>query len=295
MALGLRDLKRRIKSVQSMKKITRAMELISASRVVKAQQRMQHAKPYADAITAALREVSANAGSEVLHSYLKPRAQVRNVAVIVVTSDRGMAGAYSSSVLRKAEGLFVDLRARGAEPQLFVSGRKGVTYFRFRRRAIAQSWSGFSDNPSYDNAKDLADAALEAYRNGEVDEIYAVYTRFISSFKQEAVVRRFLPLEVKTVERTSDAPKPAYEYEPDATTVLDQLLPRYIEARLFSAFLEATASEHAARRRAMNTATENAGNLIDEYTRQYNQARQAAITQELMEVVGAAEAFSGSD
>lgn len=296
MAQGLRDLKRRIKTVQSTKKITRAMELIAASRVVKAQQRMQHAKPYADAITVALQELSSNAGVELSHSYLKPREVVRNAAVIVVTSDRGMAGPYSSNVLRQAEELYERLRKDGVTPKIFVTGRKGAGFYRFRRRHVEGSWVGFSDNPTYDDAKQAADAALEAFKNGEVDEIYAVYTNFVTTFTQQAVARRFLPLEVR-VSKTRvvrKGPRPLYEYEPDATTVLDRLLPRYIEARLFSAFLEASASEYAARRRAMNTATENAGNLIDDYTRQYNRARQASITQELMEVVGAAEAFSGS-
>lgn len=292
---GLRDLKRQIRSVQSTKKITRAMELIAASRVIKAQQRMQQSRPYAEAITAALRELSANGGASLRHSYLRPRPEVRNAAVIVVTSDRGMAGAYSSSVLRQAEELYAKLRNDGVQPKVYVTGRKGTAYYRFRRRVVEGSWVGFSDNPSYLDAKVVAGQALEAFKAGEVDEIYVVYTRFLSSFTQQAEVRRFLPLEVRVVERTvKPGPRPAYEFEPDAATVLDSLLPRYIEARLFSAFLEATASEYAARRRAMNTATENAGSLIEDYTRQYNQARQAAITQELMEVVGAAEAFSGS-
>lgn len=291
---GLREVKRAIKSVQSTKKITRAMELIAASRVMKAQARMKTARPYADAITAALSELS-SASSNLTHSYLQPRETVRTAAVIVVTSDRGMAGPYSANVLRQAEELFARLRRDGVEPRILVTGRKGGAYFRFRQRPILQAWSGFSEMPNYDNAKEVADTAIEAYKNGEVDEIYAVYTTFKSSLTQEAIVRRFLPLEVVDVEPVADAPRAAeYAYEPDADTVLDRLLPRYIEVRIFTAFLEASASEQASRRRAMSTATENATSLIEDYTRQYNQARQASITQELMEVVGAAEAFGSN-
>jgi F-type H+-transporting ATPase subunit gamma len=288
---GLRDIKRKIKTVNSTKKITRAMELIAASRVAKAQAAMQRARPYADAITAALSELAANEGSELRHSFLNPRENPQAAAVIVVTSDRGMAGAYSSSVLRQGEELFAKLRQDGIEPKLFVTGRKGVAYYRYRQRNIAGHWSGFSESPVYENAKEVADAALDAYVKGEVDQIFAIFTHFQSSFIQRPEVRRFLPLEVKEVQVEQRGPRPQYEYEPDADTVLQSLLPRYIEARLYSAFLESAASENAARRRAMSTATDNATELIGEYTRQYNQARQAAITQELMEVINAAEAF----
>lgn len=294
MAANLRDVKRRIRSVQSTKKITRAMELIAASRVVKAQQRMSASLPYANAITAALSELSSNAG-DLTHAYLQPRETVRSAAVIIVTSDRGLAGPYSSNVLRQAEELIVRLREEGVEPKLYITGRKGNAYFRFRGRPIVESWVGFSDQPTYDNAKTVADLTINAFKNGEVDEIYAVYTHFVTSLTQRASVRRFLPLEVVEAEAPADYVRPpSYEYEPDPDTVLDSLLPRYIEVRLYTAFLEAAASEHAARRRAMSTATDNASDLIEDLTRQYNQARQAAITQELTEMVGAAEAFSGS-
>ncbi len=292
MGAGLRDVKRRIRTVQSTKKITRAMELIAASRVAKAQQRMRSARPYADAITAALSELSSN-GGDLTHPYLEERETVRNAAVIVVTSDRGLAGPYSSNVLRQAEELIMRLRGDGVEPKLYVTGRKGIAYFKFRSRALAQSWGGFSDDPHYGDAKAVADVAIQAFKNGEVDEIYGVYTHFATPLTQRAVARRFLPLEVVETERPENVERPpSYEYEPDANTVLDSLLPRYIEVRLFTAYLESAASEHAARRRAMSTATDNATNLIGDLTRQYNRARQAEITQELMEVVGAAEAFS---
>lgn len=296
MSGSLREVKRRRSSVQSVKKITRAMELIAASRVGKAQQRMREARPYANAITAALSELSTAAGSGLAHAYLQPRETRNKAAIIVVTSDRGMAGAYSASVLRQTEELVARLKTEGVEPVMYVTGRKGTSYFKFRQRPVAQSWAGFSDQPSYDDAKEVAVAALQAYTEYEVDEIFIVFTDFISSLTQKPVVRRLLPLEVvetDRVEEVDEGPRPLYDYEPDAETVLDALLPRYIEARVFSAFLDSAASELASRRQAMSTATENASNLIDEYTRQYNSARQAAITQELMEVVGAAEAFSG--
>jgi F-type H+-transporting ATPase subunit gamma len=291
MAGNLREIDRRRKSAQSIKKITRAMELIATSRVTKAQQRMRASRPYAEAITTALSELSSS-GEGMAHSYLMPRAVRSKAAVIVVTSDRGLAGAYSASVLRQAEELIARLRDENVEPVLYVTGRKGSAYFKFRRRPTEREWVGFSDKPEYVNAKEVADLALDAFTNGDVDEIYVVYTDFVSALKQKPEVRRLLPLEVVDVDEPYEPEVQAqYEYEPSATVVLDQLLPRYIEARVFNAFLESAASELAARRQAMSTATENAGNLITEYTRQYNSARQAAITQELMEVVGAAEAF----
>ncbi len=293
MAGNLRDINRKRKSAQSIKKITRAMELIAASRVVKAQQRMKASRPYAEAITAALSELSSAAGHGFAHSYLMPRENRTRAAVIVVTSDRGLAGAYSASVLRQAEELFKRLDNEGVQPVPYVTGRKGIAYFKFRRRELAYSAAGFSDTPTYDDAKAVADEALQAYTTGDVDEIYVIFTDFVTALTQRPVVRRLLPLEVVDVDEPQEprGARPLYEYEPDAATVLDKLLPRYIDARVFNAFLESAASELSARRQAMSTATENAGDLITEYTRQYNSARQAAITQELMEVVGAAESF----
>lgn len=295
MGAGLRVVKRRIKSVQSTRKITRAMELIAASRVQKAQQAMARSRPYADAVTAALSELASNGGADLTNSYLQVRENPKNAAVIVVTSDRGLAGAYSSNALKQAEELFALLRREGKASQVYVTGRKGTGYFKFRQRPVANSWQGFSEFPVYDNAKVVADQAINAYIAGEVDEIFVCYTSYVSSLVQRATVKRLLPLEIIDTISESHEPKPAYEYEPDADAVLEQLLPRYIEVRLFSAFLESAASEQASRRRAMSTATDNATNLIGDLTRQYNRARQAEITQELMEVVGAAEASSGSE
>jgi F-type H+-transporting ATPase subunit gamma len=290
MAGSLRDIKRQIKTVQSTKKITRAFELIATSRVAKAQQAMRASRPYASAITAALSEL-ASSGADLRHPYLEARER-RRAAVIAITSDRGLAGAYSSNAIKQAEELCADLRKDGVEPVLYLSGRKAAAYYRFRQRPFAEAWNGYSDSPTYDHAKAIATAALEAYRNGDVDEIFIVYTDFVSLLSQKPEVRRLLPLEVVETEDESDDTPPQYEFEPNAEAVLDQLMPRYIESRLFAALLESAASELAARRNAMSAATENATTLIGEYTREYNQARQAGITQELMEVIGAAEAFN---
>lgn len=294
MAQDLRELKGRMRSVSSMKKITRAFELIAASRVVKAQRRMNEALPYAESITAALSDLSSVQGVELAHTYLEER-DAKAAGIIVITSDRGQAGAYNSSTLREAEALSRSLRERGIEPKILVAGRKGTAYFKFRGRSVLRSWSGFSEHPKFRNAREVAQAASTAFMDGEIDKIYAVYTHFVTAFTQRPVVRRFVPLEVVDVERDKNHPHALYAYEPSPAAVLDKLLPRYIESRLYSAMLEAAASEQAARRRAMSTATDNASALFDQYTRQYNRARQAQITQELMEVVGAAEAFSGSD
>lgn len=294
MAKGLREIKRRRSSVQSTKKITRAFELIAASQVRKAQNAMSASLPYANAITAALSEL-ASSGSDLTHAYLSERETRRNAAVIVVTSDRGLAGPYSTSVLKETEELIARLRSEGVNPKLYVTGRKGAAYFKFRNRPVEDQWVGFSDKPKYADAKAVASAVVESFKEGEVDEIYAVYTHFVSSLTQKPVVRRFLPLEVVEEYEVPDGiPEPTYTFEPDAETVLRALLPRYVEVRMFAAFLEACASEHSARRRAMSTATDNATELIEDLTRQYNQARQAAITQELTELVGAAEASAGS-
>jgi len=293
MGAAVRDAKRRIKSTQSTKKITRAFELIAASRAMKAQQRVQASRPYANAITAALSAASSDAG-DLANDFLHERAELRNAAVIVVTSDRGLAGAYNSNVLRQAEELIARLNNDGVTPQLYVTGRKASAYFKFRQRPVVESWVGFSDSPTYNDAKVVANSAMDAFRNGDVDEIYVVYTDFVNSFTQIAEAHRILPLEVVDTQAAENEVIPMYAYEPDPVTVMERLLQRYIEVRMYNVFLEAAASELAARRRAMSTATENATELIEQYKRQYNRARQQEITQELMEIVGAAEAFKGS-
>jgi F-type H+-transporting ATPase subunit gamma len=292
MAGQLRIVRRRIRSVQSTMKITRAQQLIAASRVVRAQQRVRQARPYTEQVTQALTSV-ANTEVTVSHPLLEPRAEVSAAAVLVVTSDRGLAGPYNANVLRTTEELVARLRQDGTEPRLYVVGRKGLAYFRFRQRPVAEAWTGFSDRPAYDDAKQAADAMLEAFLDHEVDEIHAVFTDFVSAMTQRATATRFIPLVVRETTERPPQPIPMYLYEPDAQGVLDALLPRYVEARVFTAMLESAASEHASRQKAMSAATDNAEKLIEELTRQYNQARQAEITQEIMEIVGGAEALRG--
>jgi F-type H+-transporting ATPase subunit gamma len=290
MPAQLRVVRRRIRSVQSTMKITRAMELISASRLARAQERVAQARPYTDEITAALESVVSTEAT-VSHPLLEQRAESRAAAVLVITSDRGLAGPYNANVLRTAEELQARLREDSIEPKLYVTGRKGLGYYRFRQRAIEQSWTGFSDRPSYEDARAVVDALVEAFLDHRVDQIHAVFTDFVSAGTQRAVARRFVPLVIEEVEEGPPEPIPQYLFEPSPERLLDALLPRYVQARVFTAMLESTASEHAARRRAMKAATDNAEELIEDLTRDYNQARQAQITQEIMEIVGGAEAL----
>jgi F-type H+-transporting ATPase subunit gamma len=290
MPAQLRVVRRRIRSVQSTMKITRAMELISASRLARAQERVAQARPYTDEITAALESVVSTEAT-VSHPLLEQRAESRAAAVLVITSDRGLAGPYNANVLRTAEELQARLREDGVEPKLYVTGRKGLGFYRFRQRAIEQSWTGFSDRPSYEDARAVVDALVEAFLDHRVDQIHAVFTDFVSAGTQRAVARRFVPLVIEEVEEGPPEPIPQYLFEPSPERLLDALLPRYVQARVFTAMLESTASEHAARRRAMKAATDNAEELIEDLTREYNQARQAQITQEIMEIVGGAEAL----
>jgi F-type H+-transporting ATPase subunit gamma len=292
-AAQLRVVRRRIRTVQSTQKITRAFELISASRVVRAQQRVEASRPYTNQVTQALTSV-ANTEVTVSHPLLESRAEVKAAAVLVITSDRGLAGPYNANVLRTAAELMARLQADGIEPRLYVTGRKGVAYYRFRRRELAETWTGLADRPEYDDAKQVADTMLEAFVDHEVDELHMVYTDYVSAATQRAEARRIIPLVVEETTERPPEPIPQYIYEPSAQGVLDALLPRYVEARVFTAMLEATASEHAARRRAMKAATDNASELIEDLTREYNQARQAEITQEIMEIVGGAEALQSN-
>jgi F-type H+-transporting ATPase subunit gamma len=293
MPAQLRVVRRRIGAVRSTMKITRAMELISASRLVRAQERVARSRPYTEEITAALESV---VSTEVLleHPLLEQRRETQAAAVLVVTSDRGLAGPYNANVLRTAEELQVRLRDDGMEPRLYVIGRKGLAYYRFRQRPVEASWTGFSDQPTYDDARRVVDALVEEFISLRVDQIHAVFTDFVSAGTQRAVARRFVPLVIEEVEEGPPEPIPQYLYEPSPERLLDALLPRYVEARVFTALLEAAASEHASRRRAMKAATDNASELIEDLTREYNQARQAEITQEIMEIVGGAEALQTS-
>jgi F-type H+-transporting ATPase subunit gamma len=271
-------------------KITRAMELIATSRIMKAQQRVESARPYAERLTAAIADV-AGATAVLDHPLLQDRPSRTSAAVFVVTADRGLAGAYSSNVLRRAEELFALLRKEGKESKLFVAGRKGLSYYRFRGRPIEESWIGFSETPRYENAKAIASALIDRFEAGEVDEIHGVYTDFVSMGVQRAVAKRFVPMVVETVEREERAPLAQYQFEPEPEALLSELLPRYVETRVFNALLESAASEHASRRRAMSAATDNAEELIKVLVRVANQARQAEITTEISEIVGGAEAL----
>jgi F-type H+-transporting ATPase subunit gamma len=286
--------RRRISAVKSTKKITKAMELIAASRIVKAQQRVAESTPYADAITETVTIVASSSSTE--HVLTTERENPGRVAVLVITSDRGLAGAYSSSALRAAEQLTVRLRDEGMQPVPYVVGRKGVAYYRFRNREMVESWTGFSEQPKYENAKEIADTLIEAFLTGSdeggIDEIHLVFTEFINSVTQRPKAVRLLPL---LVEETTDdeGPLPLYEFEPSAEGVLDALLPRYLESRVWNALLQSAAAESAARRRAMKSASDNADELIKDLVRAANAARQAEITQEIMEIVGGVEALSG--
>jgi F-type H+-transporting ATPase subunit gamma len=302
MATSVRQLRARTKSVTSMKKITRAMELIAASRIIKAQQRAQQAAPYARELSRAVSAVATY--SNVDHPLTTEPENPTRAAVLVVTSDRGLAGAYSASVLKEAERLNERLRSEGKEISTFITGRKGVGYHRFRERPVADSWTGFSDQPKYDNAHEVGSALIDAFvkgtdpdAEGGVDEVHLVYTRFKSMLVQEPVTVRLLPLEVVEGEAKpgDDEVLPLYEFEPSAEEVLDALLPKYVESRVFFALLQASASELAARQKAMKAATDNAEELIRKYTRLANQARQAGITQEISEIVGGVNALADAN
>jgi F-type H+-transporting ATPase subunit gamma len=304
MAVSLREYRARIKSTESMKKITRAMELIAASRIIKAQQRAQAAAPYARELTRAVSAVATF--SNVDHALTTEPEDPRRAAILIVTSDRGLAGAYSSSVLKEAERLIEKLKGEGKEVDLFVSGRKAEAYFKFRQRPIVQAWTGFSDQPSYDVASDIGATLIAAFLGDDepeegaprgVDEVHVVYTRFRSMLVQEPTAIRLLPLEVVegTESPAEDELLPLYEFEPSPAEVLDALLPRYVQSRIFFALLQAAASELAARQKAMKSATDNADELIKKYTRIANQARQAGITQEISEIVGGVNALADAN
>jgi F-type H+-transporting ATPase subunit gamma len=295
MAVSLREYRARIKSTESMKKITRAMELIAASRIIKAQQRAQQAAPYARELT---RAVSALATySDVDHPLTTEPENPTKAAVLIITSDRGLAGAYSSSVLKEGEMLAERLRSEGKQITTFIAGRKGEAYYRFRDRPVQQSWSGFSDQPQYDNAREIGKALIDTFvAEGDegVDEVHIVYTRFRSMLVQEPSDIRMLPLEVVESEDTPAEHEilPLFEFEPNPSAVLDALLPRYVNSRIYFCLLQSAASELAARQSAMKSATDNAQDLIEQYTRIANQARQAGITQEISEIVGGANALA---
>jgi len=286
----------RIRSTQSLEKIFRAMELIASSRIAKARQAVAASTPYARAISRAVSAVATY--SDVDHILTTEKESVRRAAVLVVTADRGMAGAYSSNAIRASEQLRERLEGEGKEVATYVTGRKGVAFLRFRKREIAQEWTGFSDSPKYEDAEligtTLVEDFLKEYEDGGVDEIHIVYTRFVSMVTQQPEIVRLLPLEVVEGEQppAEDEMLPLYAFEPNPAEVLDALLPKYVNSRIFNALLQASASELASRQRAMKSASDNAKELIRTYTRLANQARQAEITQEISEIVGGADALA---
>ncbi len=298
MGAQLRVYRQKIRSAKATKKITRAMELISASRIQKAQTRMAEAAPYSRAVTRAVSAVATY--SSVDHPLLFEAENPRRAAVVIFSADRGLAGAFSAQVLREAGELAERLREEGKEVLYYVLGRKAVQYFQFRQRPVEKTWMGGSDQPQFEVAKDVADTVIDKFtqdtNEGGVDEIHIVYNRFVSLVTQQPEVVRILPLEV--VEGVEDPGSteifPLYEFEPEPDQVLDALLPRYIETRIFQAMLQSAASEHAARQKAMKSASDNADKLILEYTRLANNARQAEITQQISEIVGGANALQDS-
>ena len=300
MGAQMRVYRQRIRSVQATKKITRAMELIAASRVVKARQAVERSTPYATALTRAVSALATH--SDVEHVLTTEREQPKRAAVLIMTSDRGLAGSYSVNAIKRSQELIEHLRADGLEPVPFLVGRKAVSYYKFRRREFAAEWSGFTDSPTPEIAREigqrLTDEFIKGSENGGVDEVHVVYTLFRNMVTQEPRVIRLLPLEVVESDQAAEQQDastdllPLYEFEPDAAGVLDALLPKYVESRIFNALLQSAASELAARQRAMKSATDNAEELIKTYTRLANQARQAEITQEISEIVGGASALA---
>lgn len=299
MGAQLRRIRQRAATVRSIAKITRAQELIASSRIIKAQQRVRASAPYARQITRAISAlISHNVG--ITHPLLTERTDTRRAAVLLITSDRGFCGGYNSNVIREAEGLMSLLREQGLDPVPYIVGRKGLAWYRFRGRDFAHEWHGFSDNPRFENAEDIGRVLVGDFGKPEADggvgEIHVVYTEFVSMLTQRVQVRRLLPLEIEEVEEAPAEAElgalPLYEFEPEPEQVLDALLPNYIESRIWHMLLQAAASEHAQRRRAMKSATDNANELVETLTRVANQARQAEITQEISEIVGGANALA---
>ncbi|KND35394.1 F0F1 ATP synthase subunit gamma [Streptomyces acidiscabies] len=304
MGAQLRVYKRRIRSVTATKKITKAMEMIAASRVVKAQRKVAASAPYATELTRAVTAVGT--GSNTKHPLTTQAETVVRSAVLLLTSDRGLAGAFNSNAIKAAEQLTARLEAEGKEVDTYIVGRRGVAHYNFRERRITDSWSGFTDEPTYADAKNVAAPLIEAIEkdtaDGGVDEIHIVFTEFVSMMTQSALDDRLLPLsldETAGSESKQGEILPLYDFEPSAEDVLDALLPRYVESRVYNALLQSAASKHAATRRAMKSATDNAGELIETLSRLANAARQAEITQEISEIVGGtaalADATAGSD
>src|SRR3954452_14325441 len=291
-----RILRQRIRSINATKKITRAFELIAASRIVRAQQRVHAAQPYSDQITEVVKDLSA-AGGEVQSPLLTARPQIRRACHVVIAADRGLSGAYNSSVIRAAEGEIKNDALRNVGYSLVLVGRKAESYYRFRGYDIDAVFTGFTETPTYEDARAIGQRVVDLYQSGEVDSVELVYTRFVSAGFQEVVLRPLVPLEHELLAggdaRPAGEPSADYEFEPSPGAILEALIPRYVEARIYAALLNAAASQQAARQRAMKAATDNAEELIKSYTRVMNRARQDTITTEIMEIVGGAEALHG--
>jgi F-type H+-transporting ATPase subunit gamma len=291
MGAKLRVVRRRIRSVQSTMKITRAMELIAASRIVKAQQRVESARPYAELLTRAMEDVARQTGA-LVHPLLEERGTPERAGVLVMTSDRGLAGSYNANILRLAETVTAEIRGRGLEPVMYASGKKGISYFRFRGTPLEARWSGFSEVPPFSAADAIGRRVIADFAERRIDELHTVYTDFRSAFTLRAARKRFLPVAPNELRDFKGRPHPEYIFEPAPAAILDELLPQYVVTKVYAALLESAASENAARRRAMKAATDNAEDLIKVLTRQANRARQDEITTEIMEIVGGAEALS---
>ncbi len=303
MAATLRELRGRIRSAGSIKKITKAQEMIATSRIAKAQARVEAARPYATEITNMLTNLANESALD--HPLLVERENRRRAGVLVVSSDRGLCGAYNANVLRRSEELFSLIRGEGKTPVLYVVGRKALSYFSFRNWDVTEAWTGFSEKPAYENAETIARTLVDAFLAGEddegddpgpdnilgVDELHIVFTEFKSMMSQTAVAHRIAPMVVEYVEEEV-GPRTLFSFEPDATSVFESLLPRYVTTRIFAALLESAASESASRRRAMKSASDNADDLIRDLTLQANRERQAQITQEISEIVGGANALA---
>jgi len=311
MPASVRVLRRKIRTTKSTKKITKAMELVATSRIGKAQERVARSQPYSVAITMVLTALASTANID--HPLLRPRDPVRRAGVLLITSDRGLCGGYNANAIRTCEQLISRLREDNKQVVLYVVGRKGVTYYRFRNRPIEASWTGFSEQPSFADAHAIGESLISAFQAGAddaatpdgephpgadgvmgVDELHVVHTQFRSLMTQTPMANLLAPMQVVETEIEESALPPEYEFEPGPDELLDALLPKYINTRIYAALIDAAASESAARRRAMKAATDNAEDLIQHYTREMNAARQAAITQEISEIVGGANALAAA-
>lgn len=290
-----RQIQRRIGKLQSTIKITRAMELVAASRIVKAQTRLSQARPYARMIQDAIRELAGVSEVAAEFPLLKPRDEIKTLGLVVVTSDRGLAGAYNTGVIKLAVAQIREARQQGKDVNLHVIGRKGISFFKFSAFEFASQWQGISDKPTFEDAEALGDRLVADFIAGDMDEVRICFTDFVSSGRQVPTTNTILPVRREDVMPTEKTITPLYEFEPEPSAILSLLLPRYVNTVIFAALLESSASEHAARRRAMKAATENGEELVKVYTRVANRARQAEITNQILEVIGGAEALRDRD